>query len=255
MSNEPRKATDVILALEEKVNTLLGIVKSLEFNVRLLSSKLDIVTKKDEVIPANNIVVEAVNTNSTTFPSYDDRNIKIDSEKQLPIEESPQGFRRTSRPETYAGDNAYLTQPNKQFNHVTLPPQIPNQKQSEPNTDVIVPPEALRKNVLSPPDKHSTKQQELIQNAVPVMQRIVDKNGKSVFLANVDILDKATNQSVFKTRTNATGKWMASLGIGEYLVVIRKVESLSKDKVEIKQEIRVDGTQSPYELQTMIIKT
>ena len=40
MNNEPRKATDVIISLENKINQLMSLVKILEFDVKNLSNKL-----------------------------------------------------------------------------------------------------------------------------------------------------------------------------------------------------------------------
>jgi hypothetical protein len=47
---------------------------------------------------------------------------------------------------------------------------------------------------------------------------------------------------------------MASLPIGAYRVLIRKRESLTKEKLEAAQDIQVDGSQSPLDLPIMIIK-
>ena len=93
-----------------------------------------------------------------------------------------------------------------------------------------------------------------MQNSIPVVQRILNKDGKSVFLADVEITDLASSQSVYKGRTNGTGKWMASLGVGAYRVVIRKKESAQQARMEAIQDVQVDGSRSPLELQTLIIK-
>jgi hypothetical protein len=61
-------------------------------------------------------------------------------------------------------------------------------------------------------------------------------------------------QMSFKTRTNGTGKWMASLALGNYRVTIRKHDSATNTKLEATQDIQVDGTQSPLELQALIIR-
>ena len=42
MSNEPRKATDVLLELEAKINLLLDIVRSQDLNIKVLSNKLNV---------------------------------------------------------------------------------------------------------------------------------------------------------------------------------------------------------------------
>lgn len=228
MTSEPRKATDVLTSLEHKVDTLLGIVRTLELNIRIVSNKLnDLLEKNQESIPK--IKVEAVDV------SY------INPENKLELENNPKGFRRTSRPETFSGDNSYLQKPSEV------------KKTPEQNT-VLVPPEAMKNNVFIPEQQVPLKQEQLIQNAIPTVQRIVDRNGKSVFLADVEIIENTTGNTVFKTRTNGTGKWMASLAIGNYITIVRKRESVSKEKIEIKQNIQVDGSKSPLELSTLIIK-
>ena len=259
MDKEPRKATDVLLDLESKVEVLLQIVKSQDFNIKLLSNKLNLLMDKLDKQPVAppKIMVEAVNTNPMAInpaiaePTVPEKNIPISSDFNIPSDNSPQGFRRTSRPETFSGDNVYLN--NGIEDSVTrFPMQMPKLAQNKP-AEVIVP------NV-NVPDKKSSKQQEPefsereSRGSIPVVQRIVDKNGKAIFLAEVEVLDLAKGDVVFKTRTNGTGKWMASLPIGSYRVMIRKRESVSKEKMEAGQDIHVDGTQSPLELQTMIIR-
>jgi len=126
--------------------------------------------------------------------------------------------------------------------------QLPNMPQgrSEQDAQIIV-------NTNLKQEKKVNKK-EPSSGSVPVMQRIVDKNGKSVFLADVEIIDVSSGEQASKTRTNGTGKWMATLSPGDYKVIIRKRESLTKEKIEVIQDVRVDGTQSPFDLQTMIIK-
>lgn len=261
MEKEPRKATEVLLDLENKIEILLGIVKSQDLNIKVLSNKLNTLMEKMEKVPATapKITVEAVNTfGSNPFnqaPVADTgKQIPVSSDFNLPVEESPTGFRRTSRPETYAGDNAYLTKPPK----TQVEPKFPTQIPKMPHAEIIVPPAALGRSVgqtfPSAKGKESTPKEVITQNAIPVMQRVVDASGKSVFLADVEITDLSTMQQVFKNRTNGTGKWMASLPVGAYRVIIRKRESISKEKLEAAQDIQVDGSQSPLELPLMIIK-
>ena len=89
---------------------------------------------------------------------------------------------------------------------------------------------------------------------VPVVQRVVDKNGKSVFLADVEIINTENLQTISKIKTNGAGKWIVSMLPGEYRVFIRKREALNKDRLEISQTITVDGSKSPLELQMVILK-
>jgi len=241
LSNEPRKATDVLLELETKIDILLSIVRSQDLNIKVLSNKLNTLMANKQSINVNQpppVTVEAVNT---AFRVVQDQKpqIPISSEEKLPIDENPKGFRRTSRPETYSGDNTYLPKkPNPKF-----PVQMP------PVAEAIVPKEALSKD---PPSAEQPKENSN-HHTIPVQQRVVDKNGKSVFLADVTII-KTNGDRIFKGRTNGTGKWMAALTPDTYKVVISKRDSLTKERVDLSQEIVVDGNTTPLELKTLIFK-
>jgi len=277
MGQEPRKATDVLLDVESKVSMLLDIIRAQDLNIKVLSNKLNEVIgrlDKQQAGPPK-IVVEAVQTTPTPpsmvppgftqLPAGDpEKTIPVVAESKLPQSEVPNGFRRSSRPETYAGDNAYLPHPDQELKMpVQLPKGMNRQQAMQPppgRSEVTVPPAiTTNKNVksqpLPPPQlEESEPQPPPAVGQIPVMQRCVDKNGKSIFLAPVEIVDAMSGQPVFKTRTNGTGKWMASLGIGRYRVTITKQATLNKEKLEAVQDIQVDGTQSPLELPMIIIK-
>jgi len=48
VEKEPRKATDIILNLESKVDILLSIVRSQDLNIKILSNKLNSIIEKLE---------------------------------------------------------------------------------------------------------------------------------------------------------------------------------------------------------------
>ncbi len=272
MTSEPRKASDILLELEQKLDVALSIIRAQDLNIKILSNKLNTVieTLEKKSVDTPKVTVEAVSTPRVTpFPvqvnSLEGRSIPISSEDKLPIETEPQGFRRTSRPETFAGDDAYLP---KSSGAVT--PRYPVQTPSAPpgrnpaapppgrEAEVVVPPQAQRQAATqkqAPPEPQAKPAPVILQNAIPIQQRGVNASGKSLFLADVEIIDASTMQSIFKTRTNGTGKWMASLGVGNYRVIIRKLEAATKEKLEVTQDIEIDGSQSPLELQTVIIKS
>jgi hypothetical protein len=270
MTQEPRKATDVLLDMEVNVRLLLDIVRSQDLNIKVLSNKLnDVIGRLDKQQATQpKITVEAIQrtpTPPTNFPpsfsqipaGEPERNIPIESEANLPQENSPQGFRRSSRPETYVPDNTKMQVP---------PPRPPVQNTMQPPpgrsaSDVLVPPGAVSKNGTKLPPMqsslHTNSPAPIVpqnRGQVPTQQRCVDKTGKSIFLADVEITDMNTSQPFFKTRTNGTGKWMASLPVGNYRVAIRKMGSSIKDKIEAMQDIQVDGSQSPLELPMLVIK-
>jgi hypothetical protein len=248
LTNEPRKATDVLLELETKVDILLNLVRNQDLNMKVLSNKINSLLAKQtqqvqNVAPAP-VTVEAVNT-ATIFGNVPETpvQIPISSEDKLPLENRPKGFRRTSRPETYAGDNSYL--PSKTIVSPKFPVQVPK-------SEVIIPAVATQQQS----DNHTQQAPTnvIMNNSIPVQQRVVDKNSKSVFLADVEVFKAGSGDRVFKGRTNGTGKWMASLAPDTYKVVISKRESLTKEKVELTQEIVVDGKTSPLDLPILIFK-
>lgn len=270
MENGQRTASDVLLDLEKKLDVALNTIRTQELNIKIISNKLNSVLEAlDKLSEApKKITVEAVNTTRPPMPISQfqqlsaldpEKQIPISSESKLPQEDSPKGFRRTSRPETFAGDDAYLVKPKAEVTP-KFPPQMPK---PPPGRSVGDPPVTKMAEVVVPSPKTQSKQtsnrqqprsQNVIQNAIPVMQRVVNGSGNSLFLADVEIIDAATMQTVFKTRTNGTGKWMASLAVGNYAVIIRKMDPIAQETVETTQDIIVDGTVSPLELQAIIIK-
>jgi hypothetical protein len=261
MEKEPRKASEVILELESKIDVLMGLVRSQDLNMKILSNKLNALMEKLDKSPTSpKIMVEAVNTTPNAFNTAVNvdagKTIPVNADFNLPVEDSPLGFRRTSRPETYAGDNSYLPVQPKAA-EPRFPTQIPR---PSGQAEIVVPTNINRQQgqpLPTQPPKTQPKSEPVEfheGNSIPVSQRVVDGNGKSVFLADVEVTDLTTMQLVFKTRTNGTGKWSAPLSAGAYRVIIRKRESLTKEKLEVAQEIQVDGTVSPLELSMMIIK-
>jgi hypothetical protein len=298
MSGEARKATDVLLDIETKVNALLDIVRSQDLVIKVLSNKLnDVMGKLDKQAQAvPKFTVEAIQApvvpppmppGFTQLPAGDpERNIPIVAESKLPVTNTPQGFRRNSRPETFADNKDHLAE-NEQF-EMKMPVQLPKMPPGRqgmnappgrgPGSEVtaMVPPEATqkggRRGVMGGPEPKgspfappgtpnpmmaptpTTQSAQEQQGNIPLMQRCVDKNGKSIFLADVELTDLSNGQPLFKTRTNGAGKWMASVGIGAYRVVITKRASGNKAMLEAVQDIQVDGSKSPLELPMVIIK-
>src|SRR5258706_16404837 len=144
MGQEPRKATDVLLDLETKVTELLGIIRAQDLNIKVLSNKLnDVIGRLDkQQATTPKFVVEAVQAPlraSIVPPTFDqipagepERNIPVTAESKLPQAMTPQGFRRSSRPETYAGDNAYLPHPEQEMKMPMQLPKMPPVRQ-DPN--------------------------------------------------------------------------------------------------------------------------
>lgn len=251
---EQRKATDVLLELEKNLGTVLSVVRSQDLTIKILANRINDLTKALETIQNKppQPTVEAVNV--APLPPSPNPSVKVHAMNQLPMEQSPSGFRRSSRPETYAGDDAYLDNPEDS----KFPVQIPkSQGKKQEVVDAVVPDEAFQKDktpaVASQPQQPPQLEKKSSQK-VNAKQRVVDKNGKSIFLADVEIVDIESGEKIHKSRTNGTGIWQSPLPYGRYRVVIRKREPVTKAKVESVQEITVDGTESPLELPMLIFK-
>lgn len=228
-----RKATDILLDIESSLNNLTKILTNQNFTSSLLINKLNVLIER---LSNNRDIIEPQQMISQTpyiESEQDNHKIVYPSDQPL-IENSPQHIRRTSRPDVYNRD------PEKSDNTqmLTRPPE----KQSD-----------VQEIVFNPTVKVESKKDSQPQSRVggiSVFQRVVDKNGKSIFLANVEFFKD--NEFVHKTRTNGAGKWMASLSAGKYKVVISRMDS-SRNVVEYSQNIEVDGSVSPYELNSLTI--
>jgi hypothetical protein len=215
LENSSRKATDVLLSIESKIDTVLSLYKSLSFDIKILSNKVNYIVEKQP----HEKISQQIKPTDFSINNNNNNLINVKKEDVLPATDYPVGFRRTSRPETYVTDQTDTL--------ITC--------SSEQDTDF----KDYKSNSLLP---------------VNVVQRIVDKNGKSLFLAEVEIISSNNPSEVIKTRTNAAGKWQAQLTPGEYKVFIRKRESVTKNKIETFQTINVDGTESLLNLDMLIIK-
>ena len=235
--NNTRKASDVLLDLEAKIDNLLNLVKSLDLNLKVLSNKINNISDRigsgGVVSSKQSITIEAAGVKNAP-PQFNNSFMPINARNLIPItggetiavENNPVGFLRTSRPETFVGSDPVVPAP--------------------PNNEAIVP--SKEASIDIPKEKINKK------GGTPVIQRVVDENGKSIFLADVEVLD-STGEQVHKTRTNGVGRWSASLTEGKYKVVIRKLESMTKERLESVQNIVIDGlSSSPFELKTLIIK-
>jgi len=70
---EPRKASDIILSLEAKIDQMVALHRSLDMNIKLLSNKINemMQTADGHNIPMNNASPMASATAVDSFPSYE----------------------------------------------------------------------------------------------------------------------------------------------------------------------------------------
>lgn len=200
--NEVRKASDILLNLESKVEISSKDIKTLALSINILSNRVN------QVIELLNILSNATNDipTSTTKPMPQiHASIPVASENSLKLDDysKKDNFPRTQRQETFAPTKTTSTTPT---------------------------------------------------GKIATTQRITDNTGKAILLANVEITDKNSGSVVHKGRTDGVGKWHAVLPLGQYLVHITKSEALNKAKIDVSQNLVVDGSQSIMNLPVMIIK-
>lgn len=254
MTNEPRTASDVLLSLESKIDQLIALYRSQDLVLKVLANKLNNLIDTVNHLPSQKEV-----NNTKPEPNI----LNISSDFQLPVEVAPKGFRRTSRPETYVVEEKPTTRANLKStptspvvappsnpSPVTLPVQFPDFSSGNVPPGLKTSAPKKSENVITPPPVAEIKS---TGNKIPTEQRVVDKNGKAIYMASVMILSESGNLE-YKTTTSSMGKWQASLLPGRYQVKISKLESMSREKLDVAQNITVDGLSVTQTLPVLICK-
>jgi hypothetical protein len=238
---DQRTATEVLLSLEKKIDQQVHLYHSIDLNIKVLSNKLNqVIQLINTPMPDEQGFSMYGGTNAgTAMP--DDLNphkiatappsrMKIEDEWKPPIpittETAPVGERRISRPPT----------PGMQ-----APKPSPKPLKSVPTPSFPVP-EMKAPTSITPPPIHTGK--------VPLSQRIVDRNGNSIFKADVEVQNNE-GTTIWKGQTNTTGKWQASLDPGNYHVQVRKQSA--NQRLQVAQDLVVND-KTPRELPIMVVK-
>lgn len=223
MSDEPRKATEILLSLEEKVNTLVKIVSVYDMNTKIILNRVNKIHAYIEMLERE--VVEHAAPKHPTAASQlgepdpiDEGPIETSAEHVITMTDKPMGHRRTPRAETYVSE---------------VLPAVPVQE---------------------PEVRHAKVDNE---RKVPVTQRVTwqDASGavKDLFMAEVSIFNDQ-KELVTKTKTNAAGKWQAYIKPGMYTVNVTKTDTATKKKLEALQDIDVEDSKTTVILPTVIVK-
>lgn len=221
-----RKASEVLLSVEDKLITLTKIISVYDMNMKLLLHRVNSVYSYIEQLKSEV---------AQQMPSPDDTAIVSPVENPIFVDENPIGQRRVSR--------------------VDVAPQVTPAKGTfyESGAETLDRAmESARNN--RPKTETSAKEQHFDQSKkVPVTQRITDNFGKDLFMAEVTILNDQ-KELVLKTKTNANGKWQAYVKPGKYIVNVVKTDTSTKNKIEAMQDITVISSNEAITLPTAIIK-
>jgi len=215
--NKERTATDILLSIEDHLKTMIKLLMVQKVSTDVLSNKIN---KLPELLgnksQVKEISVEATDVNLPVAIKANTTPIK-----QVESNKTP---RRTERP----------TNTRTKITEDTISKE-----------DII---KKSTKDVLIPKDVVNDK-------TVTLTQKIVDKNGKSVFLATVEVYDRITEEFICKTNTNGVGKFTVKLKPSEYNIIVKKIDSVSSKTMElVQQNIVVDGTKDVIDLRMAIIQ-
>ena len=257
---EPKKVTDIVYDLDKKVNLIIELLRVTDLNQKILINKLkETVERLDKISSINTSSNNfQVTNNNFKIEATDTQSLKTNKDLNIQSENIPKGFRRNSRPETYSGDNEYvknIASPTEEISSIKKSEL--NHKQENNQKDINTPINKNNDDLMGTEIKIENKELSSHPNIVGnilVQQRVVNKNGKSVFLADVEIINLENNTESVKTRTNAAGKWSSALAPGNYRVTLKKMDAATKEKIEMSQDIIVDGRINPLDIPMVIIK-
>jgi len=227
MSDEPRKASNILLSLEEKVNTLIKIVSVYDMNTKIILNRVNKVYAYIEMLEREMVENDAPKhlTAASQLGEPEPVNeelVETSAEHVITMTDKPMGHRRTPRAETYVSE---------------VLPAVP------------VPVSAQEPEV-----RHAKADNE---RKVPVTQRVTwqDASGtvKDLFMAEVSIFNDQ-KELVTKTKTNAAGKWQAYIKPGMYSVNVSKTDTATKKKLEALQDIHVEDSKTTVVIPTAIVK-
>jgi hypothetical protein len=218
-----RTATDVLVSLEGKMDALISAHRSQDLTLKVLANKLGTLIDKIESQQIAPQAQSAVKKSSFNIEAADvSKKIVIEPTQQETIDKFPIGPRRVSRSEA-PSDRPEFTDADKSGKIEFVSPEVK---------------ETVKKT--SP-------------GSVPVVQRVLDKNSKAIFLADVEIYAQ-DGTMLHKVRTTAAGKWTCSLEPGNYRVLVKKSSSVSREKIEVSQNIVVNRGASHQELDSIVVK-
>lgn len=211
--SEQRKATDVVLAIEGKMDAILKISASYDHNMKLVLDRVNKIY----------LYVEEV---KKSYQQEDHENIS-DREEIVNV-----------------SDGAKITVSD-------MPIVEKRNTKSAPVEQAAISSTPYRLDGFSNPTLNETEF-KATDKKVPVIQRITDQNGKDIFMADVVIFNDK-QESVYKTKSNAVGKWQAHLRPGRYTVSVSKTDMSSKKKLEVKQDITIPQSNATVTLDILKI--
>jgi len=216
---EPRKASDILLALETKVETLTKLVYNQDMLLKLIADRTNKIYAYIDELQKEYKEAQNQKSEEDEEDQEDSRVINVSNEHQITEVKEQIGQRRI---QPRAGPNA------------PSPPQPP---------------------ILAVPNQQPAPKPQQTTGSdkkVPVIQRVSDQTGKDIFMSEILISDENGNE-IHKTKTNAVGKWQAMLRPGKYIVKISKTDTATKKVLQSTQNITIGNSSSTLILPVVIM--
>ncbi|HVI41871.1 MAG TPA: hypothetical protein VM577_14570 [Anaerovoracaceae bacterium] len=220
-----RKASDVLLELEKKVDQILQYLKNIDFNNKLILERLN----KAPVESAKPIAAAPPPAPQRKMPSAGPYVPPTPPTAVAPAGKAPAGKTLMTKPVTDYEFHEVLDDGENHQIHEDLQPKLG------------------RRDIRTPMQQDKKTQ---------VQQKIMYPDGKNVILASVEIFTlipdgkgKLEKKLVKQTRTNSSGKWLAALDPGKYSIHIFKTATTNKPVVEQAYEVEIPLSDAPLELE------
>jgi hypothetical protein len=231
--SDDRKATDVLLDLEKKLDDMLRFQRNMDNNMKILLSQVNMFMNKAKSNTVKESVVENSNNTNSEFSG-------IINSQNFDNRPKTNKFVQMAAAQGIEIDDAKSTQ-QRIVTHNTSP---------EYSGDELL--EASPRKV-SPRGSRGPK---TTSNKSTVSQELKKADGQPLFLASVEILNE--DGSVEKqTRTNPKGKWMAALSPGNYTV--RVIKFFAPDSgykpIDTSYQIQVSQADAPLELNPLTVNS
>ncbi len=220
---EKRNASDVLLALESKIDHLVKIVQNQDLIIKVLANKHNEILRKLDNLSKPTI--------SAPLPPQ-----QFVSPPQAPQDNVPV-YRRGSR---------------EAFPETVVPKHVMEalQKPTDIKPAEVIVPKPI--TVPTDPSPDDFPEEPIVQK-FPVTQKVVSgEKKKPVYPAGIEIFNEA-NALMLKCKTNSVGKWMAQLPVGKYKVTVTALLVDSAKPKNATQFISIDGLQSPLVLPEIIV--
>jgi hypothetical protein len=213
-----RKATDILLSIEEMVKKVLGHNRNQDMLNKTLLNRIADLEKK-------------ISTGTQLQESQD-----FQKHQDFPKHSGDAPPRRINQQLPGLKPSVKIKQQKPESNQIV---RDPNEEEEE-KLEVTSKPVGKRRDARYVSSGNKIKQ-------VPVQQKIMYEDGRSVSMAKIEIFDSET-KLVKNTKTNATGKWTNALMPGLYTVKISKKETSTKRAIEAQTEINILNSDEPVQL-------